>query len=293
MNTFRDAARQKEFVLSAELFLRPESTAEMLALQCRELQPYVDGVLVTDNQGGQLHMSPLAAASIVLANGVDPVVQLACRNRNRIALLAELLGAAALGVSSLLLIRGNRVPEGFEPRPKAVFDVDAAELISMASKIKSDEHLPGLPDLFVGSVITPHQPKSGWVPEKVTTKANAGAQFVQSHICMDPKLLQDYMQYLVSAGIPRLLSVHITLAVMSSADDARWLAQSRPNNRIPAALIKRLADAKDPEAEGVRIAAEQLQALAKIPGISGAHLIATRNLGTIPAAIEMAGIRKS
>lgn len=289
MKTFSEAARNKPFVFSAELFLRPETTAEMIALQTRSLQGHVDGILVTDNQEGRLHLSPLAAASLIMAAGADPIVQLSCRNRNRIALLAELLGAATLGVTSLVLIRGNRVPQGFNPRPRAVFDVDANELIGMASKMTAEECLPGLPDLFVGSLITPHAPKPGWVPEKLSKKADSGAQFAQTHICMDMALLGSYMQHLVAAGMPRRLGIFVKLAVFSSADDARWLRDSLPNNCIPESLIQRLDQAIDAELEGVKIAAEQIQQLATIPGVSGAHLIATQNLSTICAAIEQAG----
>lgn len=289
MKTFFNAVRTRDFAISAEIFLRPEITAEMIGMQTRLLQHHVDGILVTDNQDGRLHLSPLAAASLIQASGVDPIVQLTCRNRNRIALLAELLGAATMGITSLVLVRGNRVPDGFNPRPRAVFDVDAAELISMASKMTADECLPSLPDLYVGSIITPHTPKPGWVPEKLIHKADAGAQFALTHICMDPGLISGYMKFLVAAGLPRRLGVFVSLAVASCAEDARWLRNHLPNNHIPDSVIRRLEQAADPEQEGVKICAEQLQQLATIPGISGAHLIATQNLATINAAIELAG----
>jgi len=289
MKTFFSAVRNKAFVFSAEIFLRPATTAEMISVQTQLLQPYVDGIMVTDNQDGRLHLSPLAAASLVQANGVDPIVQLTCRNRNRIALLAELLGAATLGVTSLVLVRGNRVPDGFNPRPRAVFDVDATELIAMASNMTEDECLPSLPDLFVGSIITPHAPKPGWVPEKLNTKADAGAQFAQTHICMDPELMSNYMKFLVAAGLPRRMRIFVSLVVASSAEDARWLRNHLPNNHVPDSVIKRLEQAANPEQEGVNICAEQIQALAGIPGISGVHLVATQNLATINAAIELAG----
>ncbi len=292
MKTFRDAVRSKDFVISAETFLHPETTADMVAEQTRLLRSHVDGILVTENQGGKLHMSPLAAASLIRASGADPIMQLACRNMNRIALLADLLGAAALGVSSLMLVRGNRVPDGFEPRPRAVFDVDAAELIAMATKMKADEHLPALPDFFVGSVATPHLPDPGWVPEKLTRKADAGVQFALTHVCMDPGLLRQYMKHLVASGLTRRLNLFVSIAVASCADDARWVRDSLPNNQVPDSIVTRLAQAKDPEAEGVKIGGELLQELAEIPGISGAHLIATQNLATVNAAIDASGLRR-
>jgi methylenetetrahydrofolate reductase (NADPH) len=292
MPSFRDAARSTDFVISAELFLQPQMTADMIREQAVLLRDHVDGILLTDNQGGRLHMSPLAAASIVRAAGADAIVQLATRNRNRIALLADLFGAAALGVSSLMLIRGNRVPEGFEPRPKAVHDIDAAELVAMAINLNQDTSLPSPPDFFVGSVITAHQPEPGWEPEKLTRKADAGTNFVLAHLCMDTGLLADYMKHLVAAGLTRRLSVFVTLAVLHSADDARYLRDSVPNHHVPDAVIERLEQAADAEAEGIRICAEQLQALSEIPGIRGANLVATRNLATIVAAIDASGVRQ-
>jgi methylenetetrahydrofolate reductase (NADPH) len=290
VTTFREAARSKDFVVSSELFLHPESTAETIGKQVQLLGDHVDGILVTDNQDGRLHLDPLAAAVIVKAHGGDPIMQLACRNRNRIALLAQLLGAAALGISSLMLIRGNRVPEGFEPRPKAVFDVDATELIAMASKIKTDDELPENPDFYIGSLVTPHAPVTGWNPERLTRKTDAGAQFMLTHICMDLGVLRDYMTHLVAAGIPRRLSMFVTLAIPASADDARYLTKLQPNNVIPEELIARLDTAADAESEAVDICAGLLRELAEIPGIRGAHLVPTRNIAAVNAVVNQAGL---
>jgi methylenetetrahydrofolate reductase (NADPH) len=292
LNTFKEANRSKDFSLSSEIFLKPETNAEMIREASALLRDCVDGILITDNQFGQLHMSTLAAAALLVQNGVDPIVQLACRNRNRIALLSDLLGAAALGVTSLVLIRGNRVPDGFNPRPKAVLDLDATELIATASKLKSDDRLHSLPEFFIGGLVTAHAPKPGWNPQKLRKKVDAGAQFVQSNVCMDIPLLQTYMKRLVATGLLRRISVFVSLAIPGSANDARWLRDNRPNIRIPASLIRRIEQAADAEQESVSICAEHLQQLAEIPGISGAHLVATRNLATIPAAIQASGLRK-
>jgi len=288
MTTFRDAVRQKDFSTTAELFLRPESDAESIAAQTALLRDHVDGILLTDNQAGRLHLSPVAAAGIVLAAGADPIVQLSTRNRNRVALFAELLGAAALGVSSIQLVRGRQVPEGFDPRPKAVVDVDVIELLEMASRIKQDDNLARLPELNVGSVFTVHRPGPDWMPRKMLAKADAGARFVLSSLCMNTGVLREFLRVLVAAGVPRRLNVLVTIAVFGSADDARFLRDNRRIHLIPDAVIDRLDAAADPEAEGIAIAAEQLRALAGIPGVRGAHLIATRRLASIPAAIEAA-----
>ena len=126
MKNFRDAVRERDFVVTAECFLKPATDAESIRHQADLLHDHVDGIVLLDNQYGQIHMSTVAAARLLLDNELDPIVQLSCRNRNRIALLADLLGAAALGVNSFLLVLGRRVPKAIEPRPKAVLDMDAA-----------------------------------------------------------------------------------------------------------------------------------------------------------------------
>jgi methylenetetrahydrofolate reductase (NADPH) len=289
LKTYKDAVRTKDFALSAELFLRPETDAESIHAQAAVLRDDVDAILLTDNQYGQLHLSSLVAAGLLIQSGVDAVMQLSCRNRNRISLLSDLMGAAAIGVTSLLLIRGERVPDGFQPRPKAVLDVTASELIRIATTLKADERLKSLPDFFVGGLVTAHGAKPGWVPEKLHKKIDAGVQFVQMHLCMNVNLLREYMKHLVADRSAQRISMMGSVAVISSADDAKWLRKHRANVMIPDTLVERLENASDPEEEGIRICAEVLQELAQIPGIAGANIIASKDLTTIPKAIRLAG----
>jgi len=268
--------------------LRPETNAETIRIQADVLRQSVDAVLITDNQHGQLHMSVLAAAKLMLDNELEPIMQLSCRNRNRIVLLSDLLGAAALGVSSLLLVRGDRVPDGFEPRPKAVFDVNAKELIATATKMNEDENLRTPPNFFIGGVVTPHGPKPGWVPRKLKEKVDAGLHYVVTHLCMDMSLLRQYMHHLVGNQMTWRVAVIVSTAVLSSAEDALWLRKHRPNATIPDALIERLETAIDPKQEGVVICSEQLAELATIPGVVGANIMASTDLSMIPQAITAA-----
>jgi len=290
LTNFREAIYTKSFVLTAECFLRPETDAELIRLQADELRESVDAVLLTDNQHGQLHMSVLAAARLMLDNDIDPIIQLSCRNRNRIALLSDLLGAAALGVSNLLLVRGDRVPAGFEPRPKAVFDVNAKDLIATAATMNDDEKLRSPPAFVIGGVVTPHGPKPGWVPKKLIEKADAGLHFVVTHLCMDLALLRDFMEHLVGNRLTRRIAVIVSTAILSSAEDARWLRKHRPNAMIPDSLINRLETSADPLQEGLAICSEQLAELATIPGVSGANIMASTDLSMIPAAIAAANL---
>lgn len=289
MTTFRQAARTRDFCTSAELFLAPESSAATIAAQASLLKDQVDGVLLTDNQFGQLHMSTLAAAALLIANGVDPIMQLSCRNRNRIALLSDLLGAGALGVTSLMLVKGNHVPTGFEPRPRAVLDLNATELIATATTLRADEGLPAMPDFYVGGLVTAHRPTPDWAPATLLRKVEAGAQFMVTNVCMDVSILQTWFRHLIAAKIPRRVDMIVSIAIPESAEDAKWLRDNRPNVLIPDALVRRLEQARDAEQEGVAIAAEMVADVARIPGVCGVHLMATRNLAAIPAVLAAAG----
>ena len=290
LKNFREAIYAQSFSLTAECFLRPEMNAEAIRLQANVLREHVDAVLLTDNQHGQVHMSVLAAARLMLDNGVEPIMQLSCRNRNRIVLLSDLLGAAALGVTSLLLVRGDRVPDGFNPRPKAVFDVNATELIATATTMTEGENLSSALEFFIGGVVTPHVPKPGWVPRKLAEKVDAGLHFIVTHLCMDIQLLRKYMQHLVGNRLTWRVAVIVSTAVISSAEDALWLRKHRPNATIPDSLVKRLEEASDPKKEGVAICAEQLAELATIPGIVGANIMASADLSLIPEAIAAANL---
>ncbi len=290
LKTFKDATRHKDFAVSAEIFLRAETDADSIRAQAQVLREAVDGILLTDNRFGQVHMSTLAAASILLGMGVDPVVQLASSNRNRIALVSDMLGAGAIGVTSLLLVAGERPPKELKPRPKRVLDLSATELIRTAVTIKNDEKLKSPPDFFIGGVVTPVTPGPHWRPKKLLEKIDAGAQFLQTHTCMDFDVLRRYAKRLVREKFIHRTSIIGSVAVLESADDARWLREHRPNVMVPDAIIERLQNSPEPEEEGIRICAEMIMALREIPGVDGVSIMATRDLSSIPRALRAAGL---
>jgi methylenetetrahydrofolate reductase (NADPH) len=291
LKTFKEAVRTRDFAIAARIALRPETNAAVIREHADIIRGHVDAVLLTDNQFGQIHMSTLAGSALLVQNGVDAIMQLSCRNRNRIALLGDLFGAAALGVTSLLLVLGQKVPKEMEPRPKAVLDVSATELIAIATAMKSDERLESFPDFFLGGVLAQH-PKAGKVPKKLIENIDAGAQFVQMPICMDIDLLRRYMKYLVDNKLIRRVNVMATTAILYSGDDARWLRDNRPSVQIPDAIVARLDQAKDPDREGLDICIEHLQALADIPGISGATIMPGPKLADIPEIVKAAGLAR-
>ena len=292
LNIFSQSLDTKDFTISSEIFLRPDTDREAIKIQAELLKEHVDAILLTDNQSGQLHMSTLSAGIILKENGIDPIINLSCRNRNRISLTSELLGCASLDMKNLLLTRGEKIPKEIEPRPKAIMDMNANALISLANKIKMDEKLPTNNDFLIGGVVTPFAPKQGWPAINLTEKVEAGAQFVITHTCLDMEIIKIYMERLIATKLLRKMHLIVGIAILKSADDAKWLRENRPNVMIPVEAVSRLENSEDPEKEGIKMCAEQLTALSKIPGVSGAHIIASNSVLNIPEAIALFGAQK-
>lgn len=288
--------RSEELTLTAELSLDPRLGAHEMIAQARTLATAVDAVQIPDHRHARPHMSNIAAAALLLQQGIDPVVHMNCRDRNRVALQSDILGALALDANNLLLQRGARFPRGHRPKSTAVFDVGAIDLIATAAAIRdgdvfvSSEHADNSA-MYIGTVATAFDPVDSWEPEKLTSKADAGAQFIQLQLCFDTALLRAYMAKIVASKLTWRLQSLAGLAVFPSAEAARELRATRPDSIIPPALVKRLAQATDPEAEGVQICAEMLHEIAAIPGLSGVTLVTPGDAATIPAAIQAAGIR--
>ena len=290
---FRDALASKDFVVTAELPLTPDATAKSLVEDATMLKGCMDGVLLTDNQYGRPHMAPSAAASILLGNGFDPIVQLSCRNRNRIALLGDLLGARSIGVKTMMLVRGSKLPNTYKPRPKAVMDMDEKELIVTARKINDDENLKSESEFLIATSGTVHDPDPDWHPEELIAKADAGAQLIITQLCLDTDILRRYMDFLVQQKLLRRLNVIVSVAVVLSAEIAEWLRGTRRRAIVPQAVIDRLSKANDPEREGIEASSEMLREIATIPGVSGVNFVAAGNLGMIPDIIGKSGVWQS
>jgi methylenetetrahydrofolate reductase (NADH) len=289
LKTFESALSSKDFVVTSEILLAPQFGDEHIGEQAKRLRGHVDAILLTDNQSGRLHMSSLAASSLVRQAGIDPIMQLGCRNRNRISLLGDLLGASALGIRNLQLVRGERIPDGFVPRPKAVLDVTATELIAIASKMKQEDGIASIPDLILGGIVSPRAPSRRWRAKKLLQKVDAGARFLMTHTCMDIGVVKTFMDHLVSLGIPRRTNMIVTVAVLGSAQDARWLRDNRTNVMIPDSMIDMLAADPQPREKGIDIAAELLQQLVDVPGIAGAHIYSPNDVNAVVETIRRAG----
>jgi methylenetetrahydrofolate reductase (NADPH) len=283
LKSFREAVTGERFSLSAELTVKRDSTADDICRQADLLGNYVDGIQVTDNPYAWVQMSALSAAGILIDYGVDPVPILTCRDRNRIALQSDLLGMQALGVTSLMLMRGHRVPENHSVPASTVFDLTGRELITLATSVSKT--------FFIGTGARAFRPGPHWRAESLLSRAEKGAQFVQTQLCFNMDILRRFMKRFVAAKLTRSYSVMVSLSPLPSAETARWVKENMSDSRIPADVIQRLEDAKNPEREGIAICAELMQEISEIPGVSGVNLMTTGDPEAIPAAIQASGLR--
>lgn len=283
--------RTQDFSLTAELRLEADTDAAAILSQANLVRAHVDAVQITDSPGGRTHLCALAASAILLDNDIDPVMHLTCRDRNRMALRSDLLGAAALGVTSLLVRRGEKIPRDAKSQVKTVYDWGVKRLIAEARSMQSESPFARPVDFLVGTAATAFKPDRDWTPEKVTGKAKAGANFIQTQLCFDVDLLRHYVARLVSRQMVEQLDVIVSLAPLPSADVASWLGKNLRGAVVPARVVKRLRQATDPEEEGVAICAELLRDCADVPGVSGANLISLGILDSVLEAISTSGVR--
>ncbi len=289
--TFKDALRTKDFVVTAHVNLAQAPDAESLHRQGEILCSSVDAVQLTDTT--QVHMSAIAAAALLIQQGIDPIVHMNCRDRNRIALQKDFLGAAALGVTSALVMRGKKIPDKKNLGGRNVFDTPALEFMAYIQTLKRAENATLDSDFLVGASAEIFDPEADWTPNNLIRKCDAGTNFVQFQLCFDMEVLRNYMARIVASKLTHRLDFIMALSPLPSADVARWMRDNVVGALVPDSIIQRMEQASDPEREGIEICAELLQELTMIPGVSGATLLTLGELETIPAAIDASGVRPS
>lgn len=299
MSALAGAFAARRFAVTAELPPPVSASADDLRSRAAALRGHVDAVNVTDGASARAHMSSVAAAALLAADGIEPVLQMTCRDRNRIALQSDLLGAAALGVENLLALRGDDPSAGDQPDAMAVFDLGSRELMETARLMRDEGRLPSgrpiasPPAFVIGAADTPTDPDAGgWAPEGLLAKLDAGASFIQTQFCFDPGVVRRYAAALVDAGVAERCTVLIGVGPVPSARSARWMRDNLWGTTIPDSMVGRLESAADPKAEGVSICAELIADYAGIDGVGGVHLMAPSGVDAIPMSIEESGVRR-
>ncbi|HEY7459620.1 MAG TPA: methylenetetrahydrofolate reductase [Xanthobacteraceae bacterium] len=295
---FERSLRAGRFVMTAEVTPPVSSDRNELLAKAMPLRGLADAVNVTDGAGARAHLGSLTSALILQENGVEPIVQFTCRDRNRIALQSDLLSAAALGIRNILVLRGDDPKQGDQPDAKPVFDLESRTLLETAVSIRDRGMLPhgrkvgGKAYFFLGAAEAPVDPKPDWKPSGLQAKIASGAQFAQTQFCMDVGVVARYTQRLAEAGIPDDFFLLIGIAPLRSAKSGRWMKHNLFGTVIPDHMIDRMEKAADPMKEGRRIAVELMEAFAEIPGVAGVHIMAPNHEEAIPEVIAAFGRRQ-
>lgn len=290
-HTFRQAVQNKEFLITAEVTPPKGGNPQRMLEMAELLKGRVHAVNVTDGSRAVLRMSSLAASVILQQQGIEAICQMACRDRNRIGLQADLMGAHALGLRNILALTGDPVKAGDHTDAKSVFDLEAVRLIQLVQKLNqgvdyNEKPLTDHPlDLFVGAAIDPQSKSWSGLQSRFEKKLTAGAQFFQSQLICDFERLEKFMTQ-IAMGCDKPILAGIFL--LKSAKNAQFINKNVPGVQIPEEIIQRLAKAEDPLQEGVVIAAEQVKLAQEI--CQGVHLMAVKREDLIPQILDLAGI---
>jgi methylenetetrahydrofolate reductase (NADPH) len=295
------ALRSGEFAVTVEM--QPSNGADPDEVR-RLAQPLcgkVDGANCTDNPAAHPHLSSLAVGALVAASGVAPVVQLTCRDRNRLALQADLLGAAALGARDVLLLTGDHVSAGDHPEAKPIYDIDSLHLLRIARLLRdegtylSGRALTSRPSYFIGAVENPFAPPHDFRPIRLGKKVEAGAEFIQTQLCFNLPRLREFMARVRDAGLLERVFILVSVYVARSVRALRYLRDVVPGIDVPDSVIERFerTPAERQAQEGFALALETVAALRETPGVSGVHLISIKGQDAILRLIEEAGLMRS
>lgn len=292
--SLKDKLAAKRFVVTAEITPPVSASRDELLAKALPLKGLADAVNVTDGAGARPHLGAVTAAAMLVEQGIEPILQLTCRDRNRIALQSDLLGAAASGVRNLLMLRGDDPSAGDQPDAKAVFDLDPRQLLDTARRLRDAGELPsgrkisGRADFFLGAADNPIDPPAGWEPTGLQAKLDAGAQFVQTQFCMDAGVVRRYVARLAEHKLAGKFALLVGIAPLRSAKSARWIKEKLFGAIIPETIVERLERAGDPAAEGRRICLDLVAELAEVPHVAGVHIMAPGHDSAVPGVIAAA-----
>lgn len=288
---FRAAAEAGEFLITAEVAPPKGGNPEQLVQMALALEKRVHAINVTDGSRAVLRMSPLAASAILLQHGIEPICQMACRDRNRIALQADLMGANAIGIRNILALTGDPVKVGDHPNARGVFDLESVRLLQIINQLNSGldgNERPlndGATELFAGAAVDPQLSSWSGLQRRFERKVTAGAQFFQSQAIFDFDRLDKFMNQVATPyGKPILAGIFL----LKSAKNARFLNRCVPGVKVPEMTIARLERASEPLLEGMLIAAEQVQLARQL--CQGVHLMAIKREELIPQILDFAGV---
>ena len=283
-----------KFSVTAEIGPPVSADAELVAKKARALKGFIDAANVTDNQTAIVRMSSIAASCLTLQEDVEPVVQMTCRDRNRLAIQSDLLGAYALGLKNLLCLSGDHQSFGNHPQSKNVYDIDSIQLIQALKKMKEEKVLIGgnptkMPaEFFLGATANPFADPEELQFIRLQKKINAGAQFIQTQAIYDLEKFKKWMERVRAAGLHKKTYILAGILVNKSLKSLE-MTKKVAGMSVPDSFIERMKAAPSKEEEGFQMALELINEIKQIDGISGIHIMAVGWESIVPAIVEKAG----
>ncbi len=293
---FERVLRAGHFAVTCELAPPDSADPEDVFARARVFDGYVDAINATDGSGANCHMSSLAVCALLTRVGYAPVMQISCRDKNRIAIQGDILGGAAMGVCNLLCLTGDGVQAGDHPQALPVFDLDSMSLLDTArtlrdeSRFLSGRKITHAPRVLLGAAENPFALPHEWRAQRLAKKVAAGAQFIQTQYCYDVDLLKAFMRQVEDLGLLNRIFILVGVGPLRSAKAAEWMRTHVPGLHIPDEVIRRMAGAQDAAREGRQLCIDLIQQIREIAGISGIHLMAYRQEESVPDIIERSGV---
>jgi len=280
INKLSESLLQKKFVITAETTPKTNTDLNASLEKVLCLKGLADAVNITDGAGAKSHLSSLILSGVMKSNGIEPIIQVTLRDRNRIAIQSDIIGAAAIDVTNILVLTGDPAEVGDEKEAKFVGDFEGStDLISLIKNINttgelnSGRKIINPPNFFVGAADAPFLPPSDWKPEKLIAKVEAGAQFFQTQYCFDMKVCKKYFSILSDFGLLESVYFLVGIGPFSSSKQAKWMHENLPGVEVPDRILDMLSRSKDEKADGKKICLELLNELQEISGVSGAHIM--------------------
>ena len=290
--------RRGEFAVTAELNPPDSANPQDVYDRAKIFDGWVDGINAVDASGANCHMSSVGICALLTRMGYAPIMQISCRDRNRIAIQGDVLGAAAMGVGNILCLTGDGVQAGDQPGAKPVFDLDCMSLLETIrimrdnGKFLSGRKLTTPPEVFLGAAINPFAPPYDFRPHRLAKKIAAGAQFVQSQYCFDVPMFRTYMERVRDLGLAEQCYILCGVGPLASAKTAKWIRSNVPGIHIPDAVIKRLEGAADQKKEGKQLCIDIINEVKEIPGVAGIHVMAYRQEEYVAEIVHESGVLK-
>lgn len=284
--------------VTAELGPPKHSSPDNIIRRTNTLRGYIDAANITDCQSAVVRMSSISAALHIMNNGIEPVIQITCRDRNRIAIQSDLLGAYSLGLKNVLCLSGDHQVFGNHPTAKNVYDIDSIQLIQLIRRMRDEklffsgepikEHEP---KFFIGAVANPFADPFEYQVDRLEKKINAGAEFIQTQCIYDLERFARFMETCVERGLHERAYILAGVTPLRGPRAAKFMQTCVPGITVPEEIVQRLMNATDPKAEGVSICTEQIKFIREnIKGLSGFHIMAISWEEVVPEIIKGAGI---